>query len=66
MKKRYIDYDDESYEESDTFQKQEEEFGCNFCWDKRRKQSKELYFFDAANNMRLCIFCPFCGRNLKE
>ncbi len=40
----------------------EEEFGCGFCWDKRKEQDKELYFFDAANNLRLCRFCPNCGR----
>ena len=44
----------------------EEEFGCGFCWDKRKKQTKELYFLDAANNMRVCTFCPSCGRELKE
>ena len=31
----------------------EEEFGCGFCWDKRKNKSKELYFLDAANNMIL-------------
>ena len=44
----------------------EEEFGCGYCWDKRRKKSKELFFLDAANNMRVCIYCPFCGRKYEE
>ena len=40
----------------------EEEIGCGFCWDKKRNKSKELFFLDAANNMRVCSFCPYCGR----
>lgn len=35
---------------------------CDFCWDKRKKKDKELFFLDKANNMRLCLFCPNCGR----
>jgi len=38
------------------------EFGCGFCWDKKRNRSKELFFLDAANNMRVCSYCPSCGR----
>lgn len=44
----------------------EEEFGCGFCWDKRRNKEKELFFLDAANNMRLCHYCPSCGRKYSE
>lgn len=44
----------------------EEEFGCGFCWDKRKKKEKELFFLDNANNMRLCIYCPSCGRKYSE
>ena len=40
----------------------EQEVGCGFCWDKRRKNDKELFFLDAANNMRICTYCPSCGR----
>ena len=40
----------------------EEEFGCKFCYDKRKKKDKELFFLDHANNMRVCLFCPYCGR----
>lgn len=43
-----------------------EEFGCPYCWNKKKQQSKELYFFDAANNLRLCQFCPNCGRPYGE
>lgn len=44
---------------------QEEEFGCGFCWDKKRCKDKELFFLDKANNMRVCSFCPNCGRKFK-
>jgi hypothetical protein len=36
--------------------------GCAFCWDDKRKRSKEIFFFDAANNMRISEYCPNCGR----
>ena len=43
------------------------DFGCPYCWDKKKDQSKPpLYFFDAANNLRLCNFCPNCGRKYEE
>ena len=42
------------------------EIGCGFCWDKKRKTEKELFFLDAANNMRTCIYCPYCGRKYGE
>lgn len=42
----------------------QEEFGCGFCWDKRKNKEKELFFLDAANNMRICVYCPSCGRKL--
>ena len=42
------------------------EFGCGFCWDKKKKKNKELFFLDAANNMRVCNFCPYCGRKYEE
>ena len=43
-----------------------EDFGCFYCWDQKRKKEKELYFFDAANNMRLCEYCPKCGCRMVE
>jgi len=43
-----------------------EEIGCGFCWDKKRKKNKELFFLDAANNMRPCTYCPYCGRKYEE
>ena len=44
----------------------EQEFGCPFCWDNRKKHNIELFFLDSANNMRICNFCPSCGRDYKE
>lgn len=44
-----------------------EEFGCFYCWDKRLNKEKDiLYFFDAANNLRECKYCPECGRKYGE
>ena len=43
-----------------------EEFGCFFCWDEKKKQEKILYFFDQANNLRTCDYCPKCGRKYGE
>lgn len=61
-------YDEESYRES-LEPKQETaqfEFGCGFCWNSKRKVEKELFFFDAANNMRPCLYCPSCGRKYND
>ena len=30
------------------------------------EDKKELYFLDAANNMRVCTYCPSCGRKFDE
>ena len=60
------------YSEEEYFASQEEvkqpttEFGCGFCWDKKRNKEKELFFLDNANNMRVCNFCPYCGREYNE
>jgi hypothetical protein len=44
-----------------------EEFGCFYCWDAKKKKEKPyLYFFDAANNLRECEYCPKCGRKYGE
>ena len=43
-----------------------DEFGCGFCWDKKKNKDKELFFLDAANNMRPCTYCPSCGRKYTE
>ncbi len=61
-------YDEESYlaSQGQSPAKIEEEFGCGFCWDKKKKKNKELFFLDAANNMRVCNFCPYCGREYGE
>lgn len=44
----------------------EEEYGCTYCWDKRKKTEKQLFFFDHANNLRVCHYCPNCGRQYIE
>ena len=58
------------YEDTEEYKRQpkenEEEFGCAFCWDKKKNKEKELYFFDHTNNLRLCYFCPNCGRKYQE
>lgn len=56
------------YEEmlSSTEPTSEVEFGCGFCWDKKKNKNKELFFLDAANNMRICNYCPYCGRKYEE
>lgn len=59
MKVKYEDY----YAEPIAPQ---EEVGCGYCWDKKKSTSKELFFLDAANNMRVCNYCPYCGRSYKE
>ncbi len=66
MRKYYDDeYDD--YEENFTQEVEaEEEYGCAFCWDKKKNREIEIYFFDRANNLRLCRFCPNCGREYLE
>ena len=64
MRKNY-DYDDyDSFNEEEESQQSlyEEHFGCGFCWDKKKKKNKELFFIDNANNMRVCNYCPYCGR----
>ena len=43
------------------------EIGCFYCYDSKRKKEKSaLYFFDAANNLRECEYCPKCGRKYGE
>ena len=61
-------YNEESYKASQetTQEVAVEEIGCGFCWDKKRKRDKDLFFLDNANNMRVCNFCPFCGRKYSE
>lgn len=43
-----------------------QEIECGFCWDKRKHKSIELFFLDRANNMRICEYCPVCGRKLNK
>ena len=60
--------DDEEYieQEYNTHSVPEPEFGCGFCWDKKRQREKEIFSLDSANNMRVCVYCPYCGRTLGE
>ena len=58
---RYYEENDAKFNETPSVSV-EPEFGCGFCWDKKRQKNKELFFLDAANNMRVCIYCPSCGR----
>ena len=68
MKKYYSEQDfyEDEYNTNTQQQQEEELFGCNFCWDSRKKKDKELFFLDQANNMRICNFCPYCGRKYEE
>ena len=59
-------YYEDDYKEVEQPVVQEELFGCGYCWDKKKKINKELFFLDRANNMRVCSFCPNCGRELRE
>ena len=56
-------YYEETYSET-TEPVIENEIGCGFCRDKRKNKDIELYFLDRANNMRVCSYCPSCGRKL--
>lgn len=64
--KRYEEdyYDETEQQQKPAWRAQEQDFGCGYCWDARKKVAIELYFFDRANNMRLCEYCPSCGRKL--
>lgn len=43
------------------------EIGCFYCYDnKKRKEKEPLWFMDAANNLKLCDYCPKCGRKYGE
>ena len=64
--KFYTDESYNSYVENNQQNIVELEFGCGFCWDKKKKRDKELFFLDAANNMRVCHYCPSCGRKYSE
>lgn len=59
------DYYEEVQEPHLGYRANPQEFGCEFCWDNRAKKNIEIYFFDRANNMRICQFCPSCGRNIE-
>ncbi len=55
-------YNSNYYNEDYIPQTESIEFGCKFCWDNKKKQDKILTFFDQANNLRCCNYCPWCGR----
>lgn len=62
-------YDDDFYEEEkpikQAWRPTIQEIGCGYCYDNRTKKDIEIYFFDRANNMRICDYCPSCGRQLR-
>lgn len=50
-----------------TEQLYQSEIGCFYCYDnKKHKEKEELYFFDTANNLKVCEYCPKCGRKYGE
>lgn len=67
---KYYEEEEEFYEEKPnqqpSYRAHEQEFGCQFCWDNRAKKENEIYFFDKANNMRVSLYCPYCGRKFGE
>lgn len=60
------DYEEEERQPQPAYRAHEQDFGCEFCWDSRAKRENEIYFFDKANNMRISIYCPYCGRKFGE
>lgn len=55
------------FSEEEILQIQDEENeGCGYCIDRRHRKEIELFFLDAANNMRVCHYCPWCGRPYNE
>jgi len=68
MKKKYYDDEEEEldYQPVEAYNPKEQQFGCQFCWDDKKKKEFEIYFFDRANNMRICNYCPYCGRKFGE
>lgn len=60
-------YTEQEYYKSQERQEEvREEYGCSYCWDRRKNKEKELFFLDNANNMRICNYCPSCGRKYNE
>lgn len=66
MRKYYEDDYDDYEEQQEQEMPVEDEYGCAFCWDKKKDKEIELYFFDRANNLRVSRFCPNCGRKYLE
>lgn len=66
--KQLFNEEDEYYtptiKQKPSYRANEQEFGCEFCWDNKAKKNNDIYFFDRANNMRLSIYCPYCGRKI--
>jgi hypothetical protein len=56
----------EYYKSQESQEEVREEYGCSYCWDRRKNKEKELFFLDNANNMRICNYCPSCGRKYNE
>lgn len=59
-------YSEPKPQQKPSYRANKQDFGCEFCWDAKKKQNFEIYFFDRANNMRLSAYCPNCGRSIGE
>lgn len=59
-------YNDFYEEQQDYNVNSEIPIGCKFCWDDKKKKDRQLTFFDQANNLRSCNYCPWCGRKYGE
>lgn len=64
--KYYEKPDDELNLMRPSYRANKQEFGCEFCWDNRKKKDIEIFFFDRANNMRASNYCPSCGRQFNK
>ncbi len=65
---RYEYEEYENYEEAtkDASWKEPQTIGCGFCYNQKKKREIPLFFLDNANNMRPCVWCPYCGRKYKN
>lgn len=38
---------------------------CIYCYDKKRKIDKEIFYDDGRGGLKIADYCPNCGRKLK-
>ena len=38
---------------------------CPYCYDKKRKINKEIFYDDGRGGLKIADYCPNCGRKLK-